>query len=211
MDEREQTGTAVPDPTVWDYLPVTVLTVFVVAGIFTLAGIQLVRIPAFGTWGPLVSLVNFASAHLLSLFMHGGLGHYPGNMALFLLFGGVLTVLAGDEHVLGVVLASHVPGSVSSPIRYSAYGVGTSLAVAGTIAATAVRAVAVLTGRVDADPMSAVLGGAIAAVALVLYAWGLLTRSFFSVEMTDHHLGGWIAGGLAEVLWLGWRGVRTGA
>jgi hypothetical protein len=36
---------------------VTVLTGLVVAGVFTLVGIQLVRIPTIGVWGPLVSLV----------------------------------------------------------------------------------------------------------------------------------------------------------
>ncbi|SEO62020.1 hypothetical protein SAMN05216388_101597 [Halorientalis persicus] len=55
--EREQTGTAAADPTVYDYLSVTVLTGLVVAGVFTLVGIQLVRIPTVGVWGPLVSLV----------------------------------------------------------------------------------------------------------------------------------------------------------
>ena len=183
MDEREREGTASTDTAVWDYLPVTVLTVFVVAGGFTLAGIQLVRIPAFGVWGPLVSLVNFATAHVLSLFIHGSLSHYLGNMVLFLLFGGVLTVLSSDEHVLGIVLASHVPVSILFPILYSAYGVGTSLAVAGMIPATAVRAVAFVTGRVDADPIKAILGGAIAVIALVLYTWGFLTESFFYVKL----------------------------
>ncbi|WP_424018960.1 hypothetical protein ACOZ4N_05685 [Halorientalis pallida] len=210
MDEREQTGTTAADPTVWDYLPVTVLTVFVVAGVFTLAGIRLVRIPAFGVWAPLVSLVNFATAHVVSLFVHGGLSHYLGNMVLFLLFGGVLTALTSDEHVLGVILASHVPVSILFPILYSAYGVGTSLAVAGMIAATVVRAAAVVTGRVDADAVRAILGGAIAVLALALYTWGFLTESFFYVRITDHHLGGWIAGGLAEALWLVWLGVRGG-
>ncbi|SDE81938.1 rhomboid family intramembrane serine protease [Halorientalis regularis] len=180
----------------------TVLTAFGVAGVFTLAGIQLVRIPAFGVWGPLASLVNLANAHVLSLFMHEGLCHYLGNMVLFLLFGGVLTALTSDECVLVVILAAHVPVSILFPILYSAHGVGASLAVAGLIAATFVRAAAVVTGCGDADAVRAILGGAIAVLALVLYTRGFLTGSFFCVRITDHHLGGWIAGGLAEALWL---------
>lgn len=140
--------------------------------------------------------------------MHEGLGHYLGNMALFLPFDGVLTALTSDEHVLGAIQATHVPVSILFPVLYSTYGVGSSLAVAGMIAATFVRAVAVVTGRVDADPVRAILGGAFAVIALTLYTWGFLTESFLYVRITDHHLGGWIAGALAETPWL--VGPRTG-
>jgi|GEM_PF-5112766 len=189
----------------WEYLPVTVLAIFCISLLATVARAR----PVMAATDSLLAVpLNLLPLYTLNMFMHGDLLHFLGNMFMFVCFGGALTVLTSNRHVLGVVLAAHVPASMWLHLGEGLVVIGSSLALAGVIAATTVRAVAIALGAVDrSDPIDTVLGGTFALAVLAVFGFLSLSGLYY-LRIFDHHFGGWVFGGLAELAWLGslrWR------
>lgn len=183
----------------WEYLPVTVLAIFCLSLLATIVRAR-PAIVAHDT--PLAVLWNLLPLYTLNMFMHAHMLHFLGNMFMFVCFGGALTVLTSNRHVLGIALAAHVPTAIWLHLGRDIVVIGSSLALAGVIAATVVRSLALVVGAVDTDdPIDTVFGGTFALV--VLSVFGLLSvAGVYYLRIFDHHFGGWVFGGLAEAAWI---------
>lgn len=181
-------------------MPVTVLFVAGFSALFTAFGVR--PFVLAGRGDDLVLLaVNFLQSHVLNLFMHAGTGHYVGNMVPFLLFGVALTWLTTNAHVTALVLVTHVLGSLLVELTVGVHGIGTSLAVAGLIAATVVHTAALLLGKTASGLVRRVLGAAFALTVLLGFLW-IAGVGTVLLQLSDFHVWGWLVGGVAETVWV---------
>lgn len=184
----------------WEYVPIAVLGIVCVSFLFTLIGAR----PRLAPGGsPAAFMLNATQTYVLNMFMHAGLLHFLANMFLLVLFGGALTMLSSNRHVLYVAFTSHVLASIWLDVGRGLLGIGSSLAVAGIIAATIVRAAAAVVGTGTDNPIDRLLGGTLALLVLSLFGLLSLTGMLY-LPIFDHHFGGWVFGALAELGWL-WR------
>lgn len=191
------------EPGIWAYVPVTVIGVVALGGLFTLGGVR----PVLLAGHPFATVWNAFVAHGVSVFMHRDLWHFLTNAFMLVLFGGALTVLASNRHVLAVMLAAHVGGSVMHSATGGSPVIGSSLALAGVIAATVFRAAAVAAGLGQRGRVERLLGGWFAGVVIVAFAV-LSVTGVYVLRIGDHHFGGWACGAVAELAWLAWLVVR---
>jgi hypothetical protein len=192
MEQRQESG-ASTERDIWAYVPVTVFAVIGFSTLFTMSGTR----PSLFA-GPLLTELQI---YVLNVFMHSGVGHFVGNMFLLVLFGGVLTLLTSNKHVLGIIFVSHVGGATLLRLTAGSIGIGSSLAVAGLVAATVVYSVGLVLGKTSEGVLEKFLGGAF--TGLVLLGFGLLSVSgIMYLRLLDHHFGGWLFGALAETIWL---------
>lgn len=187
--------------TIWRYLPVTVLAIVAFSAVFTVLGVRPVVTPRPD--GTVDTLVNLLQTHGANLFMHAGLEHFLVNAVGLVLFGGAFTLLTSNGHVAGVVAVTHFTGSLLVELTTGLVGIGTSLAVAGIIAATIVRTAALFLGRDSRRGLERLLAGLFAAGVVLLFAWTSLSGTF-SLPISDYHFWGWLAGGTAEAVWVTW-------
>jgi hypothetical protein len=188
------------------YVPVTVLSVVVFAGVFTALGVRPVEVVGGGF---LFEVSNFLQVHVLNMLMHRGAEHYFVNMLLLVLFGGVLTLLTTNGHTAFVMVAAHVSASVHLTATTGETAIGSSLAIAGVVVATFVRTAALPFVGGGMELGERLLVGVVAVVVVSLYAVTSVTGTLY-LPVTDHHLGGWVFGALAEVAWMMWVGYRRG-
>lgn len=115
------------------YLPVSVAAVAGVSWYFLKIGIS-----RYDVFGSPVALLN-PLWYVLSMVIHSGWGHFEGNMYILVPFGVLLTLFTSNRHVMGVMLVSHVLGSVVRVAVAPAVAVGSSGAALGLAAAALVR------------------------------------------------------------------------
>lgn len=187
--------------TVWRYLPVTVLAIVAFSAVFTVLGVR--PVVTARPDGTLDTMLNLLQTHGANLFMHAGLDHFLVNALGLVLFGGAFTLLTSNGHVAGLVAVTHFFGSLLVELTTGLVGIGTSLAVAGIIAATIVRTAALILGRDSRSGLERLLAGLFASVVVLLFAWSSLSGTF-SLPIADYHFWGWLAGGTAELVWVFW-------
>ena len=168
-------------------LPVTVVVIAVVSGVFAHLGFDTYP-QDFSTFPYLLDPLYY----IVTIFMHSGTSHYLANMYFFVPAGILLTYLTSNRKVLYVVLVSHLPtAAFSATIGLATVGGGA--AAYGLLAALLVRATWFsaedYSGAVRvASSVGVVVLAGIALVSLVLAAGG--SQMTYVIPVSGFILGG---------------------
>ncbi|MDY7082135.1 MAG: rhomboid family intramembrane serine protease [Halobacteria archaeon] len=182
------------------YVPFTVMIFAGITYVFITNGIGYETSPRIG-----IEVVFNPLLYIAGLFFHADMGHYWGNMLLFVPFGILMTWLTSNRHVLGIILVSHFLATVTRvgiglSIGIISIGVGASLAVFGVMAATLVRATGIGLKNTPEQVLQAVVYLVLGLALLALFMLAIAAGN----TVVDHlgHALGFLFGGAVESMYV---------